>query len=84
MPSSPNGHRAERECGCPPWVLRCAHFGEETLWLTGPFQGTYGVHGPAPGPVAMHCRYCFNGGESLPAAEAEFHRRAEELRAIDA
>jgi hypothetical protein len=31
-PVSHNGRRAERECGCPPWV-RCVHFEGQVLWL---------------------------------------------------
>jgi hypothetical protein len=31
---SPNGHRAVRDgCGCPPWVIRCAHWDGQILVL---------------------------------------------------
>ncbi len=29
---SPNGHRAERECGCPPWAT-CVHWDGQIIWL---------------------------------------------------
>lgn len=67
-------------CVCPVWVLRCVHWGKWSLWLTGPFDGTYGVHGPATGLTGADCRNCFAAGDSLPDAEAEFERRAELLR----
>lgn len=27
------GQHPGKECGCPPWVVRCAHFDGKTLWL---------------------------------------------------
>lgn len=32
----PPEERVLRECGCPPWVIRCAHFNDEAVVLAGP------------------------------------------------
>ena len=86
MPSSPQpSPNGQRECSqCPSWVLRCAHWEGQVLSLTGPFNDTYGVHGPAVGRSGEYCHNCYAAGDSLPAAEAEFERRNLELMGREA
>ena len=36
---------AGRECGCPPWVIRCVHFDGRTLVLLNPFLNDAHVTG---------------------------------------
>ena len=93
--------RAQRECGCPEWVVRCAHWDGQVLVLDetsekqpGPRKhagfrtATFlvGTH-----PERHKCDCCGTGvfmpsesqvffeTDDLPAAEAEFHRREQEL-----
>ena len=32
-----------RECDCPAWVIRCAHWGGRKLWLVGPQEQCCGA-----------------------------------------
>lgn len=77
--------RAERDgCGCPAFAVRCAHFEGQTVRLVDVNPLVYSVHGPFPGCPATPCaacpRVCSYIRNDLPAAEAEFEKRAAELR----
>ena len=86
--------RAERDgCGCPEWVVRCAHWGAQilafskvggvphnhvgdpafTVSLGGKWDDGCSCHNI---PLRFASRAFFNDFES---AEAEFHRREQEL-----
>ena len=92
--------RAQRDgCGCPEWVVRCAHFEGrivffakrlETKHTCGRIQfrsepycvGTDSGWIPCEHvacPDVMGCDADFSLFPNLPAAEAEFHRREQEL-----
>ena len=34
---------SERECGCPPWVVQCAHFDGKALWLNDQTSAAKGI-----------------------------------------
>ena len=86
-------------CGCPPWVVACAHFDERVLWLidgnircSAPcrmnhtHQDDYLIRGPGIPLLDARCPDLVMPGQetifpALPSAQAEFARRAEELRA---
>ena len=44
-----------RECGCPPWVVRCVHFDGRTLVLLNPFLNDAHV---TECPSSDHNSYC--------------------------
>lgn len=95
---------AQRECGCPPWVLRCVHFegqilvlgetgrhapggcylkrtGEFGVWIGERFVAhNCGARGHLLLPVTSDWGMGFPY-RSQSTANAEFDRRAEELRA---
>ena len=69
-----------KECSTCPEEVRCAHFEGRVvhLWLTRPFGAGYSVCGPDDEYVpGMHGDSFVT--DDLPAAEAEFHRREQEL-----
>ena len=77
--------RAERDgCGCPAFAVQCAHFEGQTVRLVDVNPLVYSVHGPFPGcpttPCAACPSVCSYIRNDLPAAEAEFAKRAEEPR----
>lgn len=102
MPKALRERDPRQECGCPPWVLMCAHWdGYITTLVT---EGKEQEHAPGcltevcPAPYHVNnstgygpCNGCgvpdrllgiteYWCGENLPAAQAEFARRAELLR----
>ena len=87
--------RAKRDgCGCPPWLTACVHFGELTLWLgtlCPQCPDSLPKYAVALGTLVDcwcdedHANLEVVTGEAfrtddLPSAQAEFDRRAEELR----
>jgi hypothetical protein len=93
MPSSPNGHRAERECPCPSWAKPCIHFEGQVVYVVDKvLTGWYEVHGPTTilvesedAEVRRHTGCIPLVTQSLPAAEAEFRKReAALLERVDA
>ena len=75
-----------QECGCPPFVVRCAHYEGQVVYI-GFLNGQYEAHGPTKvlvesnDPEVRRHTPCFSvafGTEVL--ASKDFARRAELLR----
>ncbi len=94
-PRSPRSGASECTV-CPPWVLRCAHWEGQTLWL---FDGTQFPYSDSHFRVGLltvlgtlgECSHCSRhpilrdpshreSHHDLPAAEAEFTKREEEWK----
>ncbi len=84
--------RAQRDgCGCPEWVVMCAHWEGRVLWLTSRFPecdccvNNYEFSVIGPGVVENDgCPYIVNSRDApdyldLAAAEAEFYRLEAKL-----
>jgi hypothetical protein len=88
---SPNDPRAERECGCPPWVIRCAHWDGQVLVLSDEagHQTGCGFCDGNTGPQVFQmrepwstCPYC--AGPAIYPWQVQFASCQDDLPAAEA